>query len=421
MSKEEASESELKPTLGLFDATAISVGAIIGAGIFVVTGIAAGYAGSALIVSMVIAAVIAMFTALSFAELTAWMPKEGSVYEYTHQLISPFAGFLTGWMWIASNTFTGAAVSLGFAYYLTALIPNLEAKWVAAFLCLFFIALNYFGVRQSAIVNNILVVAKLCVLAFFCIFGAFHLNPSNYASFNPFKMEVFYGASYVFFAYGGFARVAVIAEEVKDAKRNVPRAMLLSLIISTIFYIFVGAVAIGLVGEKTLADSNSPLKEAIRIIKNPAAEYFVSLGGLLATASVLLTSILGVSRIAYAMARKEDLPKALSKLHKKYATPYYSIWIIGALMTLLVLSIDLTSVVAISTFALLFYYSLANLSALRLNVNERRYPKFIPAIGALTCFVLLVFILLVSPQSWMMGTASLLIGAVFYAAKQRIS
>ncbi|MDI6690684.1 MAG: amino acid permease [Candidatus Bathyarchaeota archaeon] len=169
-----------------------------------------------------------------------------------------------------------------------------------------------------------------------------------------------------------------------------------------------------------MADSNSPLKEAIRIIKNPAAEYFVSLGGLLATASVLLTSILGVSRIAYAMARKEDLPKALSKLHKKYATPYYSILIIGALMTLLVLSIDLTSVVAISTFALLFYYSLANLSALRLNVNEK-ISKVYPRIGALTCFVLLVFILLVSPQSWMMGTASLLIGAVFYAAKQRIS
>ncbi|MEM3824461.1 MAG: amino acid permease, partial [Candidatus Bathyarchaeia archaeon] len=296
MNKEGGQRFELKPTLGLFDATAISVGAIIGAGIFVVTGIAAGYAGSALMVSMVVAAIIAMFTALSFAELTAWMPKEGSVYEYTHLLISPFAGFLTGWMWVVSNTFTGAAVSLGFAYYLIALFPNVEAKWVAAFLCLFFTVLNYFGVRQSAIVNNILVTAKLFILAFFCVFGAFHLNSSNFASFNPFKLGVLYGASYIFFAYGGFARVAVIAEEVRDAKRNVPRAMLLSLIISTIFYILVGTVAIGLVGERNLANSQSPLKEAIGITENSAAEYLVSLGGLLATASVLLTSILGVSR-----------------------------------------------------------------------------------------------------------------------------
>ena len=132
----EAQQSGLKPSLGLFDATAISVGAIIGAGIFVVTGIAAGYAGSALVVSMLIAATISIFTALSFAELTAWQPKEGSIYEYTYQLISPFAGFLTGWMWILSNTFAGAAVSLGFAHYLTALLPILPANWIAAILCI---------------------------------------------------------------------------------------------------------------------------------------------------------------------------------------------------------------------------------------------------------------------------------------------
>ena len=110
MNKKTKKQPQLKPTLGLFDATAISVGAIIGAGIFVVTGIAAGYAGSALIISMLIAATISLFTALSLAELTAWQPKEGSIYEYTYQLISPFAGFLTGWMWILSNTFAGAAV-----------------------------------------------------------------------------------------------------------------------------------------------------------------------------------------------------------------------------------------------------------------------------------------------------------------------
>jgi len=136
MSQESSHQYRFKQTLGLFDATAISVGAIIGAGIFVVTGIAAGLAGSALVISMLIAAVISLFTALSFAELTAWQPKEGSIYEYTYQLISPFAGFLVGWMWMLSNVFAGAAVSLSFAHYLTALFPILPASWTAAILCI---------------------------------------------------------------------------------------------------------------------------------------------------------------------------------------------------------------------------------------------------------------------------------------------
>jgi len=420
MNEKNSKQSELRPSLGLFDATAISVGAIVGAGIFVVTGISAGYAGSAVVVSMLIAAIIAMFTALSFAELTAWQPKEGSVYEYTYQLVSPFAGFLVGWMWMLSNTFAGAAVSLGFAYYLTKLFPILPANWVAAILCIALTALNYFGIRQSALLNNFLVAAKLLILAFFCIFGLLYVNTSNFAPFAPFETGVLYGAYYIFFAYGGFARVAVIAEEVKDAKRTVPRAILLSLVISTIFYMLVGVVAVGLIGASNLAESNSPLTEAISTTGSTAAVYIISAGGLLATASVLLTSVLGVSRMAYAMARRKDLPQALSKLHKKYNTPYYSVWIIGFLMTLLALSIDLTSVVAISTFALLFYYALANISALRLKTKERMYPKILPVIGTATCLALLVFILFVSSQAWVIGTASLLAGAIYYVAKQKI-
>jgi len=421
MNGESAQQSGLKPTLGLFDATAISVGAIIGAGIFVVTGIAAGYAGSALVVSMLIAAIISLLTALSFAELTAWQPKEGSIYEYSYQLISPFAGFLTGWMWILSNTFAGAAVSLGFAHYLTALFPVLQANLVAAILCIAFTTLNFFGIRQSALMNNFLVVAKLFILAFFIILGLAYVNPSNFTPFAPFEVGVFYGACYIFFAYGGFARVAVIAEEVKDAKRNVPKAILLSLVISTIVYILVGVVAIGLVGAPELANSNSPLTKAINITGNTAAAYIVSAGGLLATASVLLTSVLGVSRMAYAMARRKDIPQALSKLHQKYGTPYYSIWIIGALMTLLALFVDLTKVIAISTFALLFYYALANISALRLKVQKRLYPQFVPILGAITCLALLIFILFASPQAWIIGVAGLTAGAVYYVAKEKFS
>ncbi len=421
MNREESGHSRLKPTLGLFDATAISVGAIIGAGIFVITGIAARLAGPALPISMLIAAVVSLFTALSFSELAAWQPKEGSIYEYTYQLISPFAGFLVGWVWMLSNIFAGAAVSLSFAHYLTALFPILSVRWVAAILCFFFAALNFFGIEQSARLNNFIVAAKLLILAFYVIFGFAHIKTANFVPFSPFKTGVLYGACFIFFAYGGFARVAIVADEIKDAKRNVPRAILLSLVISTAVYIFVGAVAIGLVGAPKLAGSNSPLTTAMESTHSALASSITSAGALVATASVLLTSILGVSRMAFAMAKRKDIPHLLSKLHPKHNTPYYSVWISGGLMALLVLIADLSKVVAISTFALLFYYSFANISALKLKVEKRLYPLFVPILGTASCLALLVFIFFASRQAWIIGLAGLISGAIYYAAKKNVS
>jgi len=412
-------KSEFKPTLGLFDATGISVGTIVGAGIFVVVGVAAGLAGPALIVSMLIAAVISAFTALSFARLTAWQPKEGSIYEYAYQLISPFAGFLTGWMWMTSNAFAGAAVSLGFANYLYALFPAFPSNLVAVVLCLLFTAFNYWGVHQSASLNNILVVAKLSILGIFVIYGLFYVDPSNFAAFDPFHSGVLSGAFYIFFAYGGFARVAVVAEEVKDAKHNVPRAIIISLVISTLVYIFVGLVAVGLIGTPELAKSNSPLTDAIGITGNPLAVYTVSVGGLIATASVLLTSILGVSRMAYAMARRKDLPQTLEKLHPKYNTPYYSVVIFGTLIVMLVLLVDVTKVVAVSTFALLFYYSLANVSALRLKAKNKSYT-IISFLGAITCIILLGLTVVASPQAFFIGIGVLAVGVLYYWLKNSL-
>jgi APA family basic amino acid/polyamine antiporter len=419
--KNEEEQTELKPYLGLWSATAISVGAIIGGGIFVVTGIVAGLAGSALVVSMVIAAVIAVFTALGFAKLTAWKPLEGSIYEYACQLISPFSGFLTGWMWIISNTFAGAAVALGFAYYLSAAVPFLQANVVAAVICVAFTALNFVGIRQSAIFNNVLVATKLVILGFFVVFGLMHVNTANFVPFAPFDSGVFYGAFFIFFAYGGFARVAVVAEEVKDAKRNVPKAILLSLAISTVVYILVGVVAVGLAGSVGLANSNSPLTDAIGATGSSLAMQIVAVGGLVATASVLLTSVLGVSRVAYAMARRKDMPQALSKLHGRFGTPYYSIWIAGLVMALLALFVDLTRVVAISTFAILFYYAIANIAAFRLKTGNRRYSKLVHVLGLTSCLVLLVFILFSATQAWIIGGLCLIAGAVFYGAKKHVS
>ncbi len=411
----EKQDKKLKRSIGLWSAVAINVGAIIGGGIFVVTGIVAGYAGSALVISMIIAGIIAFITATSFARLTAWQPVEGSVYEYGRQLISPFSGFLAGWMWIVANTFTGAAVSLGFAYYLTEAFPGMPTNIVAAALCLGFTALNLVGAKESTKVNNFLVSIKLAILAFFVVFGALHFNSGNFLPFYPLTNGVLYGSFFIFFAYGGFGRVAVVAEEVKDAKRNVPRALLLSLGISMAVYVLVGVVAVGLLNPHALSISSSPLSSAMNVTGNSLAVKIISVGGLVATASVLLTAILGVSRMAYSMARRNDLPSILARLHSKYLTPYYAILGSGILMAVLVLFVDLTRVVAVSTFALLFTYSITNISAFKLKGNLKR-QKVLAMLGLATCIMLLVFILFASTAAWIIGVAFLIAGTAYYAA-----
>jgi APA family basic amino acid/polyamine antiporter len=409
---------KLKRSIGLWSAVAINVGAIIGGGIFVVTGIVAGYADSALVVSMIIAGIIAFITAWSFAKLTAWQPVEGGVYEYGRQLVSPYAGFLAGWMWLVANTFVGAAVSLGFSYYLTSAFPGLPTGIVAAVLCLSFTALNLVGAKESASVNNVLVAIKLVILGFFVFFGVFYVNAGNFIPFAPLSTGVLYGTFFIFFAYGGFARVSVIAEEVKDAKRNVPRALLLSLGISIVVYVLVGLVAVGLLGPKGLAASPSPLSAAIGVTGNSLAIQIVSIGGLVATASVLLTAILGVSRMAYSMARRNDLPSALARLHHRFLTPYYSILATGALMAALVLFVDLESVVAVSTFALLFNYCITNISAFKLK-NGQKLGRLMALLGLATCIMLLAFILFATPEAWLVGVVFLIAGTIYYYAQRK--
>lgn len=412
--------NQLKCSLGLFDAVAISIGATIGAGIFVVTGIVAGLAGPALIFSFLISAFISMLTAVSFSRLVMKIPKEGSVYEYAYQELSPSAGFLTGSMWIISNIFTGSAVSLGFGYYLNTFLPIMNPQISAVIICVAFTLLNILGVKYSAWVNNILVLFKISILFFFILFGSLYINPINFTPFLISSGGVFYGAYFIFFAYGGFARVAVLAEEIKNPERNIPKAMFISLAVSTIIYIFVGLVAIGLMGAANLASTNSPLKDAIQISGNSVAVYLLSLGALVATASVLLMSILGNSRMIYAMARRRDLPGLLCRVHRKYDTPYLTILLAGGVMVTIILLIDISRIIAVSTFALLFYYTLTNIAAFRVELKERSRAAALSISGSLACISLMMVVLFISPMSWIMGVAFLTACLVIYFIKVRV-
>jgi APA family basic amino acid/polyamine antiporter len=414
MESQRGAKTELKRTLDLFDATAISIGAIIGAGIFVVTGIVAGLAGPSLVISIVLAGVIASFSALSFSQLSAYMPKEGGGYQFTYRMVSPYTGFLSGWMWIFSYVFVGAAVSLGFANYLAALVPALSSNTVdivAVAFCLLFTLLNYFGIRQSAMVNNVLVVSKILILVFFIILGLGFVNLNNFSPVAPNGfVGVLEGTSLIFFAYFGYARVTILAEEIKGASRNIPRAIILSLVLSTVLYALVGFVAVGLVGSNSLSQSASPLADAINVTRNSTAVFIVSLGAIIATASVLLMTILGVSRMTFAMARNGQLPTFLSRIHPKFQTPSYAILITGLVSSVLVFG-GFSRIVAVSTFSLLFHHALVNLSAIRLKAENRRYPVSVSVIGFLLCLSLLVFL---SSDAWIIGIAGLIVGSLYY-------
>lgn len=415
---------EPKRTLGLLDATAIGIGAIIGAGVFVVLGIAIGYAGPAVILSMVIAGTVALFTELSFAELGSAIPKQGGTYEFAYEMISPFVAFISGCLWLFGQTVAGAAVSLGLASYFVAMFPFFPLKVVAVSAALVLTVLNLIGTKRSAMINNILVLIKITILCLFVGFGAFQINPHNYSQFAPNGfVGILQGAGFIFFAYLGFGRIAALGEEVKNPKRTLPLAILLALITSVILYVVTGLVATGLQDYRILAGSGSPLTDAARATGNFTLIATISFGALVATASVLLTNLIGLSRVSFAMARNGQLPKSLATIHPKLGTPYISILITGMLMAILAFVSDLRQTAAITSFSILSTHVILHFSAIRLrkkipNLKTFKAPFFplIPSLGLVSC-IILMFSLPV--EAWIVWAGVVIAVSVYYLLRRR--
>ena len=415
----------LKRTLNLLDATSVGIGAIIGAGIFVVLGIAIGYAGPSIIISIIIAGIVASFTAFSFAELGSAIPKEGGAYQYAFELISPFAGFLVGCLWLFAQIVAGAAISLGFAGYFVAVFPAFSVKVVAVLAALVLTGLNLVGIKQSTTINNILVIVKIAVLCAFIGFGLFQMHPQNLSQFSPNGLfGVLQGAGFIFFAYLGFGRIATLGEEVKNPERNLPLAILIALVVSLVLYVLTAFTAMGLQDYRILAQSGSPLAEAAKATGNFTLVAAVSLGALIATVSVLLTNLIGLSRVAFAMARNGQLPTSIARVSSRFGTPYISVLVMGALLTVLAFALDLKQAAAITSFALLATHVIVNLSAMRLrkkmpsSATKFKVPFFplIPSLGLLSC-VILMFSL--PQESWIAAAAVVALSAVLYLLRRK--
>jgi APA family basic amino acid/polyamine antiporter len=412
----------LKRTLGLLDATAIGVGAIIGAGIFVVLGVAIGYAGPSIIVSMIVAGVVASFTAFSFAELGSAIPKEGGAYAYAFEMISPSVGFVVGCLWLFAQTVAGAAISLGFASYLVKFFPLLSVKTVAVIAALTVTGLNLLGIKQSTAVNNILVITKIAILCLFIGLGVFYIHPQNLSQFSPNGVSgILQGAGFVFFAYLGFGRISALGEEVRNPKKILPLAILIALAVSVALYVLTAFVSTGLLDYHLLALSDSPIADAAGATGSFALVAAVTFGALIATVSVLLTNLIGLSRVAFAMARNDQLPKSVAKVSSRLGTPHVSILAMGALLTVLACALDLRQAAAITSFSLLSVHLTVNVSAIRLRrkipeAQKFRMPSypFIPLLGLLSCIILMFSL---PQQSWIVAAIVVAISATFYLLK----
>ncbi|VVB98440.1 Amino acid permease [uncultured archaeon] len=401
------------PGLSLFDAVNIALGAIVGAGIFVIIGAAARVSGPAVFISVLIAAAVAALTGLTSAELSSRYQKSGGAYLFARETISEFAGFLVGWVWLFSNVIAGATVAVGFGYYLAFFFPFIPSNMGAALAVITFTGINLLGVRESSKLNDVLVMVKIAILLFFVAVAAFYFKPANFQPLAPFGIEgVLAGAATIFFAYAGFARVAMVADDIKDAARTVPRATLLSILISTVLYALVAFAAVGMAGYQMLSNSGSPLADAMQSKGLAFGAVLVALGALIATSTVTMSGILGLSRLAQSMARDRELPALIGK-DDGNGVPRNSILISGAAMLAFAFFADLPHIAYIGSFSLLLYYAATNLSGIKITGGRTRY---IAVAGLLSCIVLMVSLPLLS---WIVGIGVVALGIAYYAIGKR--
>jgi APA family basic amino acid/polyamine antiporter len=358
-------EGGLKRTLGATNLVLLGIGAIIGAGIFVLTGeVASQYAGPAITISFIVAAFICACAGLCYAELAAMIPISGSVYTYSYATVGEFFAWIVGWDLIIEYLFAASTVSVGWSGYIVSLLKNVGISIPAALTSAPFAyddALGFhttgafmnvpamviigivtvilvIGVQESARFNNIIVAIKTSVILIFLLAGFSYINTGNWVPFIPENTGefghfgwsgIFRGAAIIFFAYIGFDAVSTAAQETKNPQRDLPIGILGSLVICTVLYIAVGLVLTGLVPYTSLAVPD-PIAVGIDATGLTWLSPIIKLGAIAGLSSVILVMLLGQPRIFFTMANDGLLPQAFSKVHPKFKTPYVSTIITGA-------------------------------------------------------------------------------------------
>ena len=412
------SEEDLAKDLGPLAALTIGVGTMIGAGIFVLPGEAILKAGSLASVAFVLGGVIAMFTALSASELGTAMPRSGGAYYYVNHALGPMFGSIAGWANWLGLAFASAFYMVGFGRYIARIfglsgsvavgpLSITVVKLVALVGGAFFVFINYVGAKETGRLQNVIVVLLIAILSVFTVLGTLRAEPSNLPAATD-VVTTLETTGLIFVSYLGFVQITSVAEEIKDPGKNLPRAVIGSVVIVTVIYALVlvimsAAVPQGFIADIITSDAENPIAvvEVGSYIQGAAMGGALLFGGLLATASSANASILASSRINFAMGRDRIVTPALNEIHPRYGTPYRAIGITGGLILLFIVIGDLTLLSGAASGLHLIIYGLLNLALIVMRyVDPEEYaPDFVvplypllPILGALLSFALLVFV-----------------------------
>jgi APA family basic amino acid/polyamine antiporter len=406
--------SRLARRLGTFDAVVIGLGSMIGAGVFAAIGPAAAAAGGGLLVGLGVAAVVAYCNATSSARLAARYPASGGTYVYGRERLGHLWGFLAGWGFVIGKTASCAAMALTFGAYTR---PDL-ARPLAVGAVVALTAVNLLGVQKTAWLTRAIVAVVLGALATVAS-SALTADPSidrvgPLTAGGP--AGILEAAALLFFAFAGYARIATLGEEVRDPARTIPRAIPIALGIALVVYATVAFTSLIAVGPEVLASAEAPLAAVVEAGSLGWAAPVVKVGAAVASLGVLLSLLVGVSRTTFAMAAGGDLPGWLEAVHPTRRVPHRAELAVAVAVTGVVLVADVRGAIGFSAFAVLFYYAVANASALTLPGDGRRWPRAVPAAGLIGCVVLGVALPLASITG---GSALIAAGAVVWAVRHR--
>jgi APA family basic amino acid/polyamine antiporter len=437
MKQSDEHEHGLKRTLTALNITLLGIGAIIGTGIFVLTGVAAAeYAGPGLILSFIVAGIVAGLAAICYAEFASTVPIAGSAYTYSYATLGELIAWIIGWDLVLEYAVGAAAVSIGWSGYIVDLLKSAlgitlptaltESPFSggiinlpAVLIILLITALLILGTSESARVNNIMVFIKLAVVVFFLVIGFGHVNPANWTPFLPFGTGgIFRGASIIFFAYIGFDQISTSAEEARNPAKDLPLGIFLSLTICTVLYILVTAVLTGVVSYTKL-NVASPVSHALILLGMNAAGSIISVGAVCGLTTVLIVLLYGQSRIFFSMARDRLLPGLFSRVHPRFRTPYLSSLIVGIVvaavagLTPIDVVAELTNIGTLTAFVLV---SAAVLILRRTQPQLRRgyrvpFVPLLPILSIIASVVLIVSLPLVTILRFIVW---LVIGLIIY-------
>src|SRR5690349_9045794 len=428
----------LKKAVGVTQLTAMGVGAIIGTGIFVVIGKGAGIAGPAVILSFVLAAVACVFSALSYAELASSIPVSGSAYTYTYATLGELVAWIIGWDLILEYGVSVAGIAVGWGGNLNAFLdaafgvslPDAIAKspedggvfnLPAVFVVLAITFLLVRGVTESARANLVMVVVKLIVLTFFLVVAFANFGTGNFHPFAPAGVDgVTSAAAIIFFAYIGFDAVSTGSEEARNPERDLPLAIIGSLIICTIFYVLTAAGAIGIATPDQIKGSDAPLATALDKGAGIGwAAAILALGAVVAITSVVLVIFYGQTRIFFAMCRDGLMPQRLATVNQRYGTPARLTIGLGVLIAILAALVPLSEIVKLVNIGTLFAFVLVNIGVLILRRTRPEMPRpyrvpwspVLPVLGVLFAVYLMSDLPL---STWIRFVVWLVLGLAIY-------